>query len=99
MQMRLIGLVTAMLSMVGVSSTAADWTTSRGNAQRTGNVDNQPGPKSAKVLWFFEATEHFISAPSPGDKAIYAPALGTLNSGVMSALSIDPAAAGPKRVL
>lgn len=29
----------------------ADWTTSRGNLQRTGNLDAQPGPKKPGVLW------------------------------------------------
>jgi outer membrane protein assembly factor BamB len=85
--------------LVSCSLARGDWPAARGNAQRTGNVDGQAGPKSPKVLWVHESTDHFISTPSPGEKALYAPALGTLNSGVMSAISTDPAAAGAKRVV
>ena len=96
MKVRLVGLIVAL----GLSTplALADWPTSRGNAQRTGNVDGQPGPKSPRILWVQESTDHYVSAPSPGKGMIYAPALGTLNSGVLSALSTDPAA-GAKRVL
>jgi outer membrane protein assembly factor BamB len=80
---------------------AADWPTARGNAQRTGNVDGQPGPKSAKVVWVHESSDDYLSGGSVGgaDKLLYVPALGTLNSGVMAALSTDPAASGPRRVV
>jgi hypothetical protein len=90
----------ALMVVLGLygSSAGADWPAARGNAQRTGNVDGQAGPKSAKVLWVYESTDHFISTGSPGDKLFFVPALGTLNSGVISALSID-AAAGAKRVV
>jgi hypothetical protein len=64
MKVRLVGLIVAL----GLSSplTRADWPTSRGNPQRTGNVDGQPGPKSPRILWVQESTDHYVSAPSPG---------------------------------
>jgi len=52
---------------------------SRGNSQRTGNIDNQQGPK-AELLWAHKASEHFISSPVPGEKRC---------SSVMGALNTD----------
>ena len=93
------GLVVSMVMFgLGFISARADWPAARGNAQRTGNVDGQPGPKSGKVLWSYESTDHFISTGSPGDKLLFVPALGTLNSGVISAVSTEPGA-GAKRVI
>src|SRR3954453_1979236 len=98
--MRICRVALSLALIVGFGSQAlADWPAARGNAQRTGNVDGQPGPRSGKVLWVYESTDHYISAGSPGDNVMYVPALGTLNSGVMSSLSVDPSAVGPKRVL
>jgi outer membrane protein assembly factor BamB len=97
MKVRLVGLVAAVL-LTGTWAWG-DWPASRGNAQRTGNVDGLPGPKSPHVLWVHESTDHYVSAPSPGKGMIYAPALGTLNSGVMSAISNEPGVAPDKRVL
>ena len=88
----------AVIGMSGAGAGAADWPTARGNAQRTGNVDGKPGPKVPKVLWVHESTDQFIANGSPGGQAVFVPALGTLNSGVMAALSTEPGAAG-KRVL
>jgi len=85
-----IGLIACVIGSIAFSLPCrADWPAARGNAQRTGNVDNQPGPKSPKILWTHESTDHFISTGSPGDKALFVPALGTLNSGVISSLSIE----------
>lgn len=93
-----LAIVVMICGAMCLSAQAAEWASGRGNAQRTGNVDGQPGPKSSKVLWVYESTDQFISTGSPGDNLLFVPALGTLNSGVMSALSIDPAA-GAKRVV
>jgi outer membrane protein assembly factor BamB len=96
--MKHLWVVLVLLSFL-VSSALADWPAARGNAQRTGNVDGKAGPKTGgKVFWAFESTDHYISTPSPGSGIIFAPALGTLNSGVMSAISTDPGA-GAKRVV
>jgi outer membrane protein assembly factor BamB len=93
-------LLTAALALAApLSTAAADWPTARGNPQRTGNVDGQAGPRSGKVLWAYESpADHFIASASPGDGLVYVPALGTLNSGVLHALSTDPAAPADKRV-
>src|SRR5260221_304499 len=88
-----------LLVVVMVGNARADWPMARGNAQRTGNVDGQPGPKSPKLLWVQESTDHFLSAPSPGNGMIFAPALGTLNSGVMSALSSASGVPSDKRII
>jgi outer membrane protein assembly factor BamB len=79
----------------------ADWPTARGNPQRTGCIDGQAGPvKGGNVLWAIESSDHFISAISPGDKGvIYVPALGALQSGVLQAISTDPAVSPDKRIL
>lgn len=78
------------------TSLHADWPTARGNAERAG-ADAKAGPKTGKVLWFAQAAEDYISSVSPGQKLVYVPALGAFNSGVISAMSTDPAAG--KRVV
>ena len=71
---------------------AADWPTHRGNPQRTGNLDNQAGPKAPKVLWSFKAAEHFIASPVAGDKLLYVAGLAGFNTAAFHCLSLDPAA-------
>lgn len=92
-----------LIAAVGFGGTwamAADWPTARGNAQRTGCVDGKPGPvKGGKVLWVHESTDQYISTGSPAGNAIYVPALGTLNSGVMAAMSSDVGMDAGKRIL
>src|SRR5258706_14382488 len=85
-----------LLVVVHVGDARADWPMARGNAQRTGNVDGLAGPKSPKLLWGQESTDHFVSAPSPGDGMIFGPAVGTANNGGMSALSSEPGGAAGK---
>src|SRR3954468_6880864 len=71
----------------------ADWTTHRGNPQRTGNQDDQPGPSAPKVRWVYKAPEHFIAAPVPAGKAVFAAGLGAFNTAQFHALSLDGDAA------
>src|SRR5262245_6834780 len=71
----------------------ADWLTHRGNSQRTGAADDQPGPKSPTVLWVHKTREHFIAAPVPGGKEVYLSSLGAFNTSRFDALAVDPAAA------
>jgi outer membrane protein assembly factor BamB len=75
------------------SSHAADWPEARGNSQRTGNIDNQQGPKAPNVLWVHKASEHYITSPVPTDKALFVPVMGALNTGSFHALNIAPGAA------
>ncbi len=83
--------------LVCSSSDAADWPTNRGNPQRTGNVDEQPGPKTAGVIWAYKAQENFIATPVPGPNSLYVSSLGAFNTGQFHALSIEPTA--PERLL
>jgi outer membrane protein assembly factor BamB len=100
MKMRSVVLAVVVAAVTGASASAADWPTARGNAQRTGNVDGKAGPsKGPMVLWVHESTDQYISVGSPGERAVFVPALGTLNSGVMAAMSTDLGAAPEKRVL
>jgi outer membrane protein assembly factor BamB len=72
---------------------AADWPTSRGNPNHTGNLDEQPGPSAPKVRWVYKAPENFIASPVPSGKALYASGLGAFNTAAFHALALDPAAA------
>jgi outer membrane protein assembly factor BamB len=46
-----------------------------------------------------ESTDQFIAAGSPGERAVYVPALGTLNSGVMAAITTEVGVEAGKRVV
>lgn len=86
----------ALLALLLAGSAQAQWPTARANAARTG-ADAKPGPKTGRVLWFAQASEDYIASVTPGPNLVYVPALGAFNSGVFSAMAIDPAAA--KRVV
>jgi len=68
---------------------AADWPTSRGNLQRTGNIDAQPGPKKPRVLWAYKSAEHFIASPVPVAGTLYLAGLGAFSTPTLHAFSID----------
>src|SRR6266853_6107335 len=74
-----------------------EWPTHRGNSQRTGAADDQPGPKSPKVLWVHKTREHYVAAPVPGGKEVYLSSLGAFNTSRFDALAVDSAA--PKRIV
>jgi outer membrane protein assembly factor BamB len=69
---------------------SATWSTYRGNPQRTGNVDGQPGPGVPRVLWTFKSQEHFIASPVVASGRVYISGLGGLNAGTFYCLSDDP---------
>jgi outer membrane protein assembly factor BamB len=75
----------------------ADWPTARGNPQRTGNIDGQPGPKAPAVLWSYKAQEHYVASPVPAGSAIFVGGVGTYNTGVFHAVATT--AQAPERVL
>jgi outer membrane protein assembly factor BamB len=81
-----------LLSSAGFDVVRGDWLTHRGNPQRTGAADDQPGPKSPKVLWVHKTREHYIAAPVPGGKEVYLSSLGAFNTSRFDALAVDPAA-------
>ena len=69
---------------------AADWTTYRGNPQRTGNVDGKPGPKKPRVLWAQKSTDHYLAAPVVTDGLVFVSGLGAFNSASFQALDVAP---------
>src|SRR5215216_3267424 len=66
------------------------WATYRGNARRTGNTDNLPGPAKPEVLWFVKSTQHFVASPVPSGADVLFAALGGFNEGVVSSLPAVP---------
>jgi len=71
------------------SSPALDWPTNRGNLQRTGNLDDQPGPKTPAVFWSYKVPGHFVASPVPGSKTVYLAGLGLFNTGVLHDLVLE----------
>ncbi len=71
-------------------SAVAQWPTHRGNLERNGNVDHQPGPRTPKVLWVYRAQEHFVASPAIGEKCLYVSGLGAFNTASFRALALEP---------
>jgi outer membrane protein assembly factor BamB len=65
------------------------WSTYRGNSQRTGNVDDSPGPRDAKILWVYKSQDHFVASPVPRGDQILIAGLGAFNAPAFYALSTD----------
>jgi len=78
--------VCALLLAVAVPA-EADWPTHRGSAQRTGCVDDQPGPKAPCIKWAHKAREDYVAAPLPEGSAVYVPTLGPFNTGLFQCLT------------
>jgi outer membrane protein assembly factor BamB len=70
---------------------AADWTTYRGDPQRSGG-DGKPGPAAPKILWAFKAREHFVAAPVPAKDRLFVSGLGFVNTPTFYALDTAPSA-------
>ncbi len=70
------------------------WVTGRGNAERTGCIDDVPGPAEPKVLWAYKAREDFIASPAVGTGQLYASALAGFNTAAFHCLSLDGANSG-----
>ncbi len=91
--MRWISLTTSLaIAFLGTvhPQTHGDWPTHRGNIERTGNIDNQPGPKAPKILWIHKGQEHFIASPVVGTKEVYVSGLGAFNTASLHALALTP---------
>jgi outer membrane protein assembly factor BamB len=71
---------------------AEPWSTYRGNAQRTGNTDDQPGPATPKVAWVLKSQEHFLAAPVPAGDRLLVAGLGAFNVATVQALAVNPKA-------
>ena len=65
----------------------ADWPTNRGNLQRTGSLDDRPGPQTPAILWSYKVPGHFVASPVPGAGVVYMSGLGLFNTGVLHALA------------
>ncbi len=83
------GLLTTVLAACVCATTLAhaDWPTCRGSAQRTGNLDDQAGPRTPAVRWAYKAQEDYIASPLLEGSAIYFPALGPFNTGMFHCLT------------
>lgn len=78
----------ALATILLAGATArADWPTSRGSAQRTGCIDDQPGPRDPVIKWVHKAQENYVAAPLPEGSAVYFPALGPFNTGLFHCLT------------
>jgi len=89
MKRRFSAVIGVLVGVCVVGAGGADWPTHRGNLERTGNVDGQPGPKSPRVLWVHKAGEQFVASPVAGDKHLYVSGLGAFNSAVFHAVNLD----------
>src|SRR5262249_42956409 len=73
-------LTLAMSAALGTSCAAVEpWATYRGNTQRTGNTDGQPGPATPKVLWVQQAKDHHIASPMLAGDRLFVSGLGAFN--------------------
>jgi outer membrane protein assembly factor BamB len=69
----------------------APWATYRGNARRTGNTDNVPGPAKPEVLWVLKSTMNYVASPVPNGSDVLFPALGAgFNDGNLVSLPATP---------
>ncbi|MDB5309998.1 MAG: putative cell surface protein/ lipoprotein [Gemmataceae bacterium] len=94
--MRVSAISLCVLCALGGESPAADpgpWATYRGNPQRTGNTDNQPGPDKPAVLWAVKSQDHFVASPVPVGDKLYVSGLGGFNRPTISLFPF--AAKGP----
>lgn len=85
-------LVSAVLSVTlcPCGSILAEWPTYGGNAQRTGNLDQQPGPMQPRVLWVHKGQDQYIAAPAISGREVLLSALGAFNSASLRAFGLDP---------
>lgn len=68
------------LSIASVVLAADDpWATYRGNARRTGNTDNLPGPATPNVLWWLKSEEHYVASPVPSGDGLLFASIGAFN--------------------
>ncbi|MEX2214748.1 MAG: PQQ-binding-like beta-propeller repeat protein [Phycisphaeraceae bacterium] len=81
----------ALLLALAATSAAADWPTYRGSNTRRGNIDSQPGPASAKVLWVHHSKDDFFASLSAREGTVYATGLGGIGDFNVYALVTDPA--------
>ena len=85
-----IALTLAVSVALGASCAAVEpWATYRGNSQRTGNTDGQPGPATPKVLWVQQSKDHHIASPMLAGERLFISGLGAFNVANFYCLSTD----------
>jgi len=87
MLLRLLPVVFAF-ALPAVAADPDAWATYRGNAARTGNTDNLPGPTNPAVLWVVKSQDNYLAAPVPVGTNIYTAGLGGFNRPVISMIPI-----------
>lgn len=83
-----------VLVVNGFAAEPAAWGTYRGNAQRTGNTDNAPGPEKPAVLWAVKSKDHFVAAPVPVKDGVYLSGLGAFNRPFSAVFPLAPKTPG-----
>jgi len=87
MSFRMVFVLLSLSVLLVRASDAADWPTYRGNGERTGNIDGQPGPTKPRVLWSHANTKgNFVGSPAIAGKVVCISGLGAFNSGMLLAL-------------
>lgn len=61
-------------------------------------ADTVTGPKEPKILWVLKSTEHFVAAPSVGEKDVFVATVGAFNTGAVHAVQLDPAKGYKERI-
>lgn len=80
-----------------IAADDAPWATYRGNAQRTGNTDNVPGPAKPEVLWVYKSTINYFGPPVPSGTDVLLSGLAGFNEGTLLSLPASPK--DPKQVI
>jgi outer membrane protein assembly factor BamB len=88
----LLCICVAAIAVGNASSAEPNWTTYRGNPQRTGNTDGLAGPKAPHVLWVHPSREHFIAGPVPAGEQVLFAGLGGFNVPQLYAVASNPKA-------
>jgi outer membrane protein assembly factor BamB len=88
--MRSLASLTALIVLTAAPATEP-WSTYRGNPQRTGNTDGQPGPAAPRVLWVFKSQDHFVASPVPVGDRLFVSGLGSFNVASFLCLPLDAA--------
>ena len=85
-----------ILTVFVLSSAAAaqePWATYRGNPQRTGCTDDQPGPTKPRIVWSLKSKDHYVASPVPAGNRLIVSGLGAFNLPTFACLDTDPKAA------
>src|SRR6185312_15317941 len=86
-----IAIASLLVSFPAFAADPAPWGTYRGNPQRSGNTDNQPGPASPTVLWSVKSQDHFVASPVPVGDKLYISGLGGFNRPTISLFPLNGA--------